>query len=87
MLFDIRGSYFRNLVKKDFFTGFIFVIGSYHVVFIMSTLLSLRRFTATEILKWVILSSEAVVQRCSVKRCSWKFYKIHRKTPVPESLF
>ena len=25
--------------------------------------------------------------RCSVKRCSWKFRKIHRKTPVPESLF
>ena len=21
------------------------------------------------------------------KRCSWKFHKIHRKTPVPESLF
>ena len=26
-------------------------------------------------------------QRCSVKRCSEKFDKIHRKTPVPESLF
>ena len=22
--------------------------------------------------------SEAVVQRCSVKRCSWKFHKIHK---------
>ena len=30
---------------------------------------------------------EAVVQTCSVKRCSEKFHKIHRKTPVPESLF
>ena len=31
--------------------------------------------------------SEAVVQRCSVKRCSLKFHKIHRKTLVPGSLF
>ena len=30
---------------------------------------------------------EAVVKRCSVKRCSWKFHKINRKTPVPESPF
>ena len=29
---------------------------------------------------------EAVTQMCSVNRCSWKFHKIHRKTPVPESL-
>ena len=28
---------------------------------------------------------EAIVQRCSVKRCSYKFRKIHRKTPVPQS--
>ena len=25
-------------------------------------------------------------QRCSVKKCSQKFHKIHRKTPVPGSL-
>ena len=25
--------------------------------------------------------------RCSVKKCSEKFRKIHRKTPVPESFF
>ena len=25
---------------------------------------------------------EAVVRRCSVKRCSYKFHKIYRKTPV-----
>ena len=24
---------------------------------------------------------------CSIKRCSWKLFKIHKKTPVPESLF
>ena len=30
---------------------------------------------------------EAVVWRSSLKRCSLKFRKIHRKTPVPESLF
>ena len=37
------------------------------------TLLSLQRFTATEILKWVILSLEAVVRRCSSKQ---EFLKI-----------
>ena len=30
---------------------------------------------------------EAVTQRCSVKKFSQKSCKIHRKTPVPESLF
>ena len=30
---------------------------------------------------------EAVIQRCSVKRCSQKFRKIQRKTTVPECLF
>ena len=33
------------------------------------------------------LNLEAVVQRRSIERCSYKFYKIHKKTPVPESLF
>ena len=30
---------------------------------------------------------EAVVRRCSVKKCSHKFRRIHRKTPVPETLY
>ena len=30
---------------------------------------------------------EAVARRCSIKRCSLKIYKIHRKTPVSVSLF
>ena len=30
---------------------------------------------------------EAVVQRCSVKKLVLEFHKVHRKTPVPESLF
>ena len=30
---------------------------------------------------------EAVVRRCSLKRYSYKSFKIHKKTPVPESLF
>ena len=30
---------------------------------------------------------EAFAQRCSVKKCSSKFRKIQRKTPVPDSLF
>ena len=32
-------------------------------------------------------STEAVAQRCCVKKCSQKFRKIYRKTPAPESLF
>ena len=32
-------------------------------------------------------TSEAVTHRCFVKRCFWKFPKIHRKIHVPESLF
>ena len=32
-------------------------------------------------------NTEAVVQRCSVKRCSWKLRKIYRKAPLPGSLF
>ena len=30
---------------------------------------------------------KAVTRVFYVKRCSYKFNKIHRKTPVPESLF
>ena len=30
------------------------------------------------------MKKEAVAQTCSVKRCSQKFRKVHRKTPVPE---
>ena len=33
------------------------------------------------------LCTEVVVRRCSVKKCSYKFRKIHRKTPVPDSHF
>ena len=31
-------------------------------------------------------NSEAVVQRCSIKKLFLEFCKVHRKTPVPESL-
>ena len=31
--------------------------------------------------------TEAVVRRCSVKKLFYTFRKIHRKTPLPESLF
>ena len=30
---------------------------------------------------------EVLVQRCTVKKVSNKFHKIHRKTPAPETLF
>ena len=32
-------------------------------------------------------SLEAVVQRCSIKKVFLEILQIHRKTPVPESLF
>ena len=41
-------------------------------------MVSFRTFTLKK-------NSEAVVRRCSVKRCSQKFLKIHRKTPVPQT--
>ena len=31
--------------------------------------------------------SEAAIRGVLWKKCSYKFHKIHRKTPVPESLF
>ena len=34
-----------------------------------------------------VVITEAVVWRCSVKKCSLKFRKIHRKTAVSECLF
>ena len=40
-----------------------------------------------KIKKKIYLHIEAVVQRCFVKKLFWKFPKIHRKTPMPESLF
>ena len=35
----------------------------------------------------MIKNTEVVAQRCSVKRCSYKFSEIYRKIPVLESLF
>ena len=51
--------------------------------------LSLNFVLQKEILFHVCLKrfKEAVAKTCSVKRCSYKSRKIHRKTPVPESLF
>ena len=37
------------------------------------------------IILWQV--TEAVARGCSIKRCSEKFRKTRRKTPVPESLF
>ena len=45
------------------------------------TILNVTKNTRTYLL------TEAVVQRCSVKKVLVKFVKIHRKIPVPESLF
>ena len=35
----------------------------------------------------MLSNTEAVVQRCSVKNAFIEIGKIHRKTPVPDSLF
>ena len=45
------------------------------------TILNVTKNTRTYLL------TEAVVQRRSVKKVLLKFFKIHRKIPVPESLF
>ena len=45
-----------------------------------------RAFTEKKTSIFFIIS-EAVVQRCAVKRCSQKFSKIHLKTPVLQSFF
>ena len=37
--------------------------------------------------QYVEVVKEAVVRRCSVKKVILTIYKIHRKTPVPESLY
>ena len=46
------------------------------------TILSTKPTIATS-----IVLTEAVPQWCSVKRCSYKFRKIHGKTTVSESIF
>ena len=48
--------------------------------FISSQMNSLN-FQKWQVRKWKMASTETVVQRCSIKKCSQKF----RKTPVPES--
>ena len=52
--------------------------------FISSQMNSLN-FQKWQVRKWKMASTETVVQRCSIKKCSQKFRKIHSKTPVPES--
>ena len=47
----------------------------------------LQRKVIHSIYSSCFIITEAVVQRCFVKKCSWKFRKFYRKTSVPESLF
>ena len=35
----------------------------------------------------IFAKKQAVTRRCCVKKCFQKFRKIHKKTPVRESLF
>ena len=53
--------------------------------FILTFALSIK--VIIQVLKSQRVLSKVVVRRCSVKRCSYKFRKIHRKAPVPVSLF
>ena len=56
---------------------------------VVVTIIFLSKLTGNLVVVFsAILVSEAVVRMCSAKkRCSWKFRKIHRKTPVPKTLF
>ena len=65
-----------NLESKSIFF-------SLNVIQLCTFLETLGHLSCVEVKTLVI--SEAVPQRCSVKRSSWKFCKIHRKTPVPEN--
>ena len=51
--------------------------------------LQIAKYCKEETMKQEInfVFSEAVYGRCSVKKGSQEFRKIHRKTPVSESLF
>ena len=55
-----------------------------NIIQLCTFLETLGHLSCVEVATLVI--SEAVPQRCSVKRSSWKFCKIHRKTPVPENI-
>ena len=45
-----------------------------------------KRFVAREMFK-IMKDTEAVVQKCFIKRVFLEILQIHRKTPVPEPLF
>ena len=44
-------------------------------------------YVSKDLIEVELVLIEAAIQRCSVKMVFLKIHKIHRKTPVPESLF
>ena len=62
-----------------------YVMQNYIVFFIYSfeeVLVTIDWKCPDDVIFFQVVQIEAIVWRCS-----WKFHKIHRKTPVPESLF
>ena len=48
--------------------------------------MAMEKLAQVNLISVSVSVTEAVAQWCSVKSCSSKFCKIHRKTPVPLSL-
>ena len=55
--------------------------------FICKSLISCSTSSASDVYFISFLQFRTSHQRCSIKSCSCKFHKIHRKTPVPEPRF
>ena len=48
--------------------------------------LSLVTLQEVDLAKWQQKTNRSSHRSCSIKKCSWKFRKLHRKTSVPKSL-
>ena len=76
----------KHLPKKNSLSTFVIEIPVLGTVFFFS-LSFFHPALSSSVIFIVFMRSEGAVQRSYVKRCSYKFRKIHKKTPVPESLF
>ena len=76
----------KRLRKKTSLSTFVIAISVLGTVFFFS-LSFFHRALSSSVIFIVFMRSVGAVQRSYVKRCSYKFRKIHKKTPVPESLF
>ena len=67
-----------------FFSDLITVIYLRYALDLHSHRLSFCRYKTKQLTKWTSHPPEAVSRRCSLKTCSYKFRKIHRKKSLPE---